>query len=209
MDRRQFIQAAALLVAGAKVAPASWALTEEQRVFLASQPDYIDRGALDFFSETQRAAITAAAEQTIPATDTPGATDAGVPRFIELMVRDWLNDDERALFMQGLDDMLARAGGDFAAMDAGAQLALLEQLEDEASDDSWYDLGNVTRVWSDGSPFICQLKELTVFGFFLSGVGATKVLRENPMGSFDGDIPLEPGQPAWASETPLRGMVRD
>ena len=209
MDRRQFIQAAALLVAGAKTAPASWALSEEQRVFLASQPDYLDRGPLDFFTDVQRAAITTAAELTIPATDTPGAIDAGVPRFIELMVRDWLNDAERGLFMEGLEDLLQRAGGNFAALDTAAQLALLEAFEDEASDDSWYQLGNVTRVWSEGSPFICQFKELTVFGFFLSSTGASEVLRENPMGSFDGDIPLEPGQPAWASESPLRGMTRD
>ena len=209
MDRRQFIQAAALLVAGAKAAPTSWALSEEQRVCLASQPDYLDRGTLDFFTDAQRAAITTAAELTIPATDTPGAIDAGVPRFIELMVRDWLNDAERGLFMAGLEDLLQRAGGNFAALDTAAQLALLEAFEDEASDDSWYQLGNVTRVWSEGSPFICQFKELTVFGFFLSSTGASEVLRENPMGSFDGDIPLEPGQPAWASESPLRGMTRD
>ena len=167
------------------------------------------RGPLDFFTDVQRAAITTAAELTIPATDTPGAIDAGVPRFIELMVRDWLNDAERGLFMEGLEDLLQRAGGNFAALDTAAQLALLEAFEDEASDDSWYQLGNVTRVWSEGSPFICQFKELTVFGFFLSSTGASEVLRENPMGSFDGDIPLEPGQPAWASESPLRGMTRD
>ncbi len=209
MDRREFLQAAALLASGSALVPPGWALTEEQRVFLAAQPAYIDRARPDLFSPTRRAAVAAAAEQVIPATDSPGAVDAGAPRFIELMVRDWFNDTERAHFLAGLDDLLARAGGDFAALDSAAQLALLEQLEDEAGDSDWYRIGNTLRVWASDAPFICQFKELTVLGFFLSEKGASETLRINPMGSFDGDIPLQPGEAAYAGESPLRMIARD
>ena len=152
--------------------------------------------------------MAAAAEQVIPATDTPGAIDAGVPRFIELMVSDWFNDDERTDFMTGLDLLQAAAGGDFAGLSADEQLSLLENLEDEASDSSWYDIGNVMRIWMSDAPFICQFKELTILGYFLSEPGATQATRENPMGSFKGDIPLAKDDTSYAVELPFR-MILD
>ena len=204
MNRREFLQCAAVLAAGASSAPASWALSNEQSRFLAGQPNYIERQPLTYFNDEQRAAISAAAEQVIPITDTPGAADAGVGRFIELMVSDWFNDAERELFDAGLADLQARAAGDFASLPRTEQLQLLEQLESEAGDAQWYALGNVTRVWDSEAPFICQFKELTVLGYMLSEVGATQFLRVNPMGSFSGDIPLAEDDSAYAADLPMR-----
>jgi glucoside 3-dehydrogenase (cytochrome c) hitch-hiker subunit len=204
MNRREFLQVAALLAAGASQLPRGWAMTAEQQGFLAAQPNYIDRQPVDFFSPTQRAAVAAMAEQVIPATGTPGAIDAGVPRFIELMVADWFDDGERQTFMDGLEALLASAGGDFASLPATDQLALLEKAEDEAGDAPWFDLGNTLHLWDASAPFICQFKELTVLGFFLSEVGATEVLRDNPMGSFRGDLPLAADDAAYHAILPLR-----
>lgn len=204
MNRREFLQCAALFAAGASSIPASWALSNEQSRFLAGQANYIDRQPLSYFSPALRAAVTAAAEQVLPATDTPGATDAGVARFIELMVADWFNDAERELFDAGLADLQQRAGGDFASLPAAQQLQVLEQLEAEAADAPWYGLGNVTRVWDSEAPFICQFKELTVLGFMLSEVGGTRFLRENPMGSFNGNLPLAKDDAAYAADLPMR-----
>jgi hypothetical protein len=204
MNRRDFLQCAALLAAGTAAAPPGWSLNDEQKAFLAAQADYIDREPPSLFDPRQRAAVIAAAEQVIPATDTPGATDAGAARFIELMVSDWFDPQERERFLAGLADLQQRADGDFGALDPAAQLAILEALEDEASDAPWYRFGNITRVWDSEAPFICQFKELTVLGFMLSEVGGTRFLRENPLGSFDGERPLGEDDPAWAVETPLR-----
>lgn len=207
MNRREFLQCAAVLAAGASVLPSSWAMNHEQQAFLAAQPDYIDRHPLSFFTERQRALVTAVAEQIIPATDTPGALAAGAPRFIELMVADWLNNTERGLFMDGLADLQQRAGGDFAGLPAAEQLLLLEQLEEEAGDAAWFQIGNVTRLWDDTAPFICQVKELTVLGFMLSDVGSSQFLRVNPMGSFEGDIALASDDSSYAVELPIRAMA--
>ena len=59
--------------------------------------------------------------------------------------------------------------------------------------------GNTRRDFISDAPFICQLKELTVWGFFTSEVGAKQVLRYNPMPmKFDGHFPRSPGDTTWA-----------
>lgn len=206
MNRREFLQVAALLTAGASAIPRGWTMSGEQQAFLAAGPDYIDRHTADFFTPAQRAAVTTMAEQVIPATDTPGAIDAGVPRFIELMVADWFNEIERTSFMGGLERFLAAAGGDFSGLSPQAQLALMEEAEDAASDSDWYGMGGTLHLWDSTAPFICQFKELTVLGFFLSDAGATEVLRENPMGSFDGNVPLGKDDASYNTIIPLRVM---
>lgn len=207
MNRREFLQCAAVLAAGSSALPSAWVFSQEQRAMLASQPNYIDRHPLTLFDAAQRALVAAAAEQVIPATDTPGAIDAGVPRFIELMVSDWFNESERSLFLAGVAELQSRAAGDFAGVPAQQQLLLLEAMEAEASDADWYNLGNVMRVWDSQAPFICQFKELVVLGFMLSETGGTRFQRENPMGSFDGSRPLAETDPAWAAELPMRLMA--
>ena len=43
------------------------------------------------------------------------------------------------------------------------------------------------------------MKELTVTGYFTSEIGATQALEYLPVpGKFEGDVPLKPGQKAWA-----------
>lgn len=209
MRRREFLQVAALVSAGTSVIPRGWALNAEQSAFLAARPPYIDQKTPDLFNKVQRAAVTAAAEQIIPRTDTPGAIDAGAPRFIELLVQDWFNDAERNDFLAGLEDLLKRSGGDFAALSVAEQLAVLEKLEAESADSSWYDFASTLRIWDDTAPFICQLKELTVLGFTLSEVGATQFLRINPMGKFDGDYPFAEGDGAYDKDTLLRKLAME
>jgi len=49
-----------------------------------------------------RRTVVIAAERIIPASDTPGATDADVVSFIDRMLADWYNPDERNRFLAGL-----------------------------------------------------------------------------------------------------------
>ena len=50
MNRREFLQAATVLAAGASALPAGWVMSHEQQAFLASRPAYIDSVKPDFFS---------------------------------------------------------------------------------------------------------------------------------------------------------------
>ncbi len=205
MNRRDFLQCAALITAGASQAPKSWALSEEQNTFLASQPPYVNRVAQNFFSESQRATIAAMAELIIPRTETPGAIDAGAPIFIEGMVASWFNEQERSTFMAGLKEVDERAGG-FLSLSGEKQLSLLEKLEDEASDSPWYEIGNIQRVWDGDAPFICQIKELTILGFMLSETAAKSILRPQAMGSFNGSLDLKPEDTVYTADSAGRSM---
>jgi hypothetical protein len=133
--------------------------------------------------------------------------EAGVPKFIELMVADWFNDAERRVFTDGMADVERRSGGLFTDMSVADQLDLLESLEAETSDHPWYNTGETVRVWDESAPFICQFKELTVLGFVLSEVGAKQFLRTNSMGSFDGDTVLASTDAAYSSPILTRVMA--
>src|SRR5687768_1886019 len=100
--------------------------------------------------------ITVAAERIIPATDTPGATDAGVAAFIDKMLADWHTSAERAQFLAGLPELdarsRARAGKDFVACSEADQVAILTALDDDA------------RAARSGEHWFARLKYLTVYG---------------------------------------------
>lgn len=202
MNRRELMQCVVVLAGCANSGSLRAALSDEQRQFLLDSPSYIDR-EIGYLSPDRRKIIAAMAETIIPRTDTPGAIDAGVPRYIELMAAQWLNDRERAIFEAGIADMETRIprefGKPFHELAAEQQRAILEDMESAAGDSTWYELGNVARTFISDAPFICQVKELTVFGFFTSEVGSKEVLRYDPMPMhFDGDLPLGRDDSSWA-----------
>jgi hypothetical protein len=203
MNRREFLQCAAILITGASASQLGFSLSEEQQRHLANAPNF-NTTAVDYFTPGQRKIVAAMTEIIIPRTDTPGAIDAGVPRYIELMAANWMNDEERAIFNAGLKDIETRIpaefGKPFDQLDAAQQLAIMEALEEAASDSPWFEFGNTMREFISDAPFICQLKELTVWGFFTSEEGGSQVLRYDPMPMFfNGDIPLASDDSSWTS----------
>ena len=100
---------------------------------------------------------------------------------VEAKFSHWLNDDERVVFSEGLEDIENRIplefGKPFHQLSGEQQLQVLNELEETASESSWYDRGRSLADFSSDMPFICQFKELTAFGFFTSEIGGTQVLR--------------------------------
>lgn len=204
-NRRSFIQLALWSAAGALAAnKGALAMNHDHHAFLADNPTFIDQ-PLIFFTDAQRALVTRIADLIIPRTDTPGAVDAGAPAFIELMAHHYLRPDEQKRFVGALDQMI---GDSFLELDEAAQIKTLEAMEsDAAATSSWYAIGQFINADFDGdAPFICQIKDLTLCGTFLSEVGANEILRHNGMpGYFEGETQKEPDQPSWA--TSLHGPV--
>ena len=107
--------------------------------------------------------VMVAAERIIPATDTPGATDAGVSAFIDKILADWHTPAERDQFLAGLPELdrrcRARAGKEFVDCAEGDQVAVLTALDDEA------------RSGASGEHWFARLKYLTVYGYCTSEPG--------------------------------------
>ncbi|MDR5861281.1 gluconate 2-dehydrogenase subunit 3 family protein [Halomonas eurihalina] len=135
------------------------------------------------------------AETILPRTDTPGAKDARVGEFMTVFVTDCYTPQEQEIFHNGLAklDALSRAeyDRDFLSLDGSQRETLVSRLDEEAK----------AQVAADDTPhYFTMIKQLTLFGFFTSEVGAKEVLRFVAVpGRYDGCAPYEPGQPAWAT----------
>jgi hypothetical protein len=86
-----------------------------------------------FFSASEYAALSRLTDTIIPPTDTPGATAAGVPEYIDRVVT--LNKEHQALLRTGLEwlerQAKTRFSKEFLALDDAQQAAILQPLSDE------------------------------------------------------------------------------
>jgi gluconate 2-dehydrogenase gamma chain len=140
----------------------------------------------------QAATVSVVSDCIIPATDTPGATEAGVPEFIDVIVGEWYEPEERTQFLAGLADLDRRSagqGGRFIELNPEQQVALLAQVETEA-------LAARTANPKAPTPFWIRLKSLTLYGFYTSAAGTLQEL-DRPMipGRFDACGPLPAARP--------------
>jgi glucoside 3-dehydrogenase (cytochrome c) hitch-hiker subunit len=129
MNRREVLQRVAWLMGGALSAPAVLGVLNGcSRKPGTSAPLVLD--------EAQRAIIAEVAELIIPRTDTPGAKDVGVPRFIESMLQDAFAAEHQQSFIDGLEDFDAQArhmhGQRFLQLSQPQRAAFAQSVHDSA-----------------------------------------------------------------------------
>lgn len=147
-----------------------------------------------YITKEEAVELEAIAEAIIPATDTPGAKDAGVPAFIEKMVHEVYTPEQAKKFMDGLaafSKKVETAEGDaFSGLDAAKKLEVIKAENAEALQNR----GGGERPW------FLSMKELTLLGFFSSEIGATQVLRyEAVPGRYEGCVPFDQVGKTWAT----------
>jgi Gluconate 2-dehydrogenase subunit 3 len=122
------------------------------------------------------------AQLIIPATDTGGAKEAGVPAFIVMMVDTWFEARERANFVAGMKAFQAGAVSKYGRR--------FEQLSDAQRHDYFGALltaaeskpqapsvaGSAAGGEMPRSPFVILIKRLTLAGYYTSELGATTEL---------------------------------
>jgi len=136
-------------------------------------------------------------EIIIPATDTPGASAANVNRFIDAMIGESYQREDRDRFLQGLEDVDARCKNAYDAPFLECTVEQQRALVGELDDDTFgADAPDFDR---DAPPFFRMMKELVIIGYYTSEIGATKELKTNVVpGYYDGDVPYEEVGRAWA-----------
>lgn len=130
--------------------------------------------------------VAQAAERIIPRTATPGATDARVADFIDVMLSDWYSAAERERFAAGLGELDDRArklaGHPFAQAAERQQTGLLETLDRELQDVRQSAAAAAEAHWFG------MLKHLTVWGYYTSRPGIVEELRVQLVpGRYDGN----------------------
>src|SRR5256885_10164392 len=147
-------------------------------------------GTLRTLNPHQNETAATIAELIIPKTDTPGAREAGVPAFIDVMLADWGDDEQRQTFTAGLANVDERSralfGKDFIASSSEQQVQILTDLD--------AGLARLRDTKADTSKnFFQGMKWLTLTGYYTSEVGATteQHFRIVP-GRYEPCYPLEP-----------------
>lgn len=127
-------------------------------------------GMLRSLTPHQNETVATIAELIIPKTDTPGAREAGVPAFIDVMLAEWGDDEQRQVFTAGLADVDKRTRAlfakDFIACNPEQQTHILTALDAEVA--------RLRDTKADTSKhFFAGMKWLTLTGYYTSEVGAT------------------------------------
>ena len=191
MERREVLKIMAASIGGSVALPES--------VF-AKMGEPFDPSELTFFRPGQRAQVAMIAEAIIPKTDTPGAIDAGVPGWIEVIVKDCLDPEDQQIILDGLSDLMRRCqkqhGRDIDQLSGDEQVAFLTKMNQETQTEK----RNAQKAGKNPRrTFLDQFKELTKFCYASSEVGATEAFEFVFVpGQWIASKPLEPGQKVWA-----------
>lgn len=205
MERRDLLKMIAAATGFAVIGGQAFAVGLTQPAFSKLQLSAADIKLLDEIAET-----------ILPKTATPGAKDAAAGKQMAIQVQDCYNSTEQGWFVAGLAKIQQRSQQQFqrgfVQLNASEKLQLLTSLDQEAKAHNGVLTGNdSTNVSSKKAPdpkkpdstephFFTLFKQLTLFVFFTSKVGATEVLRYVAVpGKYDGDLPYKKGDRAWAT----------
>src|SRR5436190_5967847 len=124
MNRRDAIQRAGLVLGYAVSAPVLSGLLKGCK----AEPELTYKP--DFFSASQARTVSEVAEIIIPKTDTPGAKDAGVPGFIDKMLKECYKKTDQKRYLEALKAFEAEAkesqGDNFLDLDAEKQVEYIK-----------------------------------------------------------------------------------
>jgi len=149
----------------------------------------------DFFSTDQATVIGELAETILPKTQTPGAKDLNLDRFIDQIIKRVLSNDDQQLFLKGMDAFEAETkemnGKSFIDSSPEQRTKLLTKLEQETQKTIPSIWGFSTQEHTPPLSFYRKMKELTLLGYFTSKEIGKEVLIYDPVpGHYLSDIPL-------------------
>ena len=187
MNRRQALQNTGWLAGTALVLPAGLfsGCAEKDylgKIFLRSEMDLIDEVGETILPETA---------------DAPGAKAAQVGQFLDTYVAECLPTEEQQLLKNGLiqleESSREQMGKPFKKLTADQRHHFLVQLDEQSHSPQ-------TPPIAEGQePYFPLLKNLIVFSYFTSQVGAEQALRYVRVpGRFEGNFEFQPGDRAWA-----------
>ncbi len=187
MRRRELIRLIAGLTGAAFVgADAAGSTAGRERRSIYSRAD------VRFFDEV--------AETILPRTDTPGAKDAEVGAFIARYSAGRYEPAHLAIVKDGIAQLDARMramhGLTFMRASADQKRSVLLAVDAEAKR---HEQAKADADRDRPPHYFTLMKQLTLYGFFTSEAGATRVVRYRPVpGKYEGCVPYARGETFWA-----------
>jgi hypothetical protein len=154
MKRRKAIQYVSSILGLAISSPTLSAMSRfsDLNLSLKYQPNL-------FLTAEQFHLLDGLTELIIPKTKTPGAKEAKVAAFIDLVLADCYVEKDKKVFTDGLQSLINR---NFLSLSAVNQIEILKTMESESM---------AARSTPNDIDFWRMLKELTLLGYFGSEVG--------------------------------------
>jgi hypothetical protein len=147
-------------------------------------------------SDAHLALVGAVADTILPRTDSPSATDVGVPAFVDVIVSENYTDAERTAFLAGLDalDSWTPLSAPSATTDSTAvRTTRPVPFAGVSPEDRAQILDAIEHAPRRGEPqrTYWRLKGLVIHGYFTSERVSKEVLHVEVMpGRFEGSAPL-------------------
>jgi len=187
MDRREFVKYLSAGL-GAALTPGVLAAIESGHDANPVVSDLLTARELDILGSLTDAII--------PRTDTPGARDAGVPQYIEMILAEFTPPDRVRIFRSQL--------GWISSWLEEQGVRLLEDVVDDrrnallvALDNQAFGVGTSNDLPPGEPALFAILKPLTVAGYYTSEIGATQELHQTPFGSYE-DVPFDEIGKTWS-----------
>lgn len=191
MNRRELIKQIALLTGSVVVGGE----------FFLSGCTSRDKVLIGFFTAKDISFFDEVAETIIPKTNTPGAKDAEVGKFMASYSTDCYDELQLKTLQGGINKLNEASrkiyNASFIEATALQKQNLLAQIDAEAKK---YNEENKTKSEKEYTPhYFTLMKQLVLLGFFTSKAGATQVLRYVPVpGKYYGCIDYKEGETSWA-----------
>jgi hypothetical protein len=148
------------------------------------------RPATRALNPDQTQVIALIADTILPRSDTPGAIDVGVPRWIDLVLAEYFPQERRAAFLADL-----RAIDQLAVSTCGASLIGLKH-DDLVKVMNGLDAATGSKELAPAQRGYVKLKELVIYGYFTSKPVQQDLLKVVIVpGRFDADVRI-PTSPA-------------
>jgi hypothetical protein len=156
--------------------------------------------ALRTLNPHQNDTVVAMIDQIIPATDTPGAKGARVNEFIDVILTEWANDEERQNFLAGIAGVDKQSnelfGKNFVDASLQQQVTLLRSMDESVAVQHARRMRHGNTIPEDRDKqlrgeFFTVFKRITVHGYYTSKVGFHEELKlEIIPGAQHGCVPL-------------------
>ncbi len=188
MDRREALRISSILLGG------SLSAATISGVLNGCKADPTSDWTPSFINKDHAKSLSELCETILPTGKTPGAKDAKVDRFIDVMLKDVFKPEAQKVFADGLskldEDAKSKFGKTFGKLTNDQRKEMVKTMDDEMRN---------RKDQPAHKPFYDMAKELTITGYCTSEEGATKLLKYLPIpGEYKACIPLTEVGGAWA-----------